>query len=52
MKPSDQITMKAGIKHWFQAKKKGALMLSFSNTAQDNTDIFTDPNVIRQTIYE
>ena len=49
MKPSDQITLAPGEKHWFQAIDKGAVMYSFSTIARDALDQFTDPDIVRIT---
>lgn len=49
MKPSDQITLAPGEKHWFQARDKGAVMYSFSTIARDALDQFTDPDIVRIT---
>ncbi len=50
MKPGDQITLQPGIKHWFQAGKKGAVMYSFSSCARDTMDLFTDKSIVRTTV--
>ncbi len=49
MKPTDQITLAPGQKHWFQARDEGAVMYSFSTIARDALDQFTDPNIERIT---
>lgn len=49
MKPSDQITLAPGEKHWFQARDKGAVMYSFSTIARDALDQFTDSDIVRIT---
>ena len=49
MRPSDQITLEPGRKHWFQALDGGAVMFSFSTIARDALDQFTDPNIVRIT---
>jgi D-lyxose ketol-isomerase len=49
MKPSDQITLQPGEKHWFQARDEGAVMYSLSTTVRDVLDQFTDPNIVRTT---
>ena len=50
MKPCDSVFIPAGIKHWFQAGKQGAVILSTSSTAHDAFDPFTDPAVSRVTV--
>jgi D-lyxose ketol-isomerase len=52
MKPSDQITLEPGKKHWFQALDGGAVMFSFSTVARDALDKFADPNIVRITEIE
>ena len=49
LKPSEQITLAPGAKHWFQAHDAGAVMYSFSTIARDALDQFTDPNIERIT---
>jgi D-lyxose ketol-isomerase len=50
MKPGDQLILKPGTKHWFQAGKEGAVMYSFSTCVRDVMDCFTDPNIVRTTV--
>jgi D-lyxose ketol-isomerase len=47
--PGDQVTFQPGSAHWFQAGPAGVVAWSFSTKATDLEDIFTDPEVIRQT---
>ncbi|MEO8377293.1 MAG: D-lyxose/D-mannose family sugar isomerase [Candidatus Sumerlaeota bacterium] len=47
LKPGDQYTIEPGIKHWFQAGNKGAIVTEFSTTSRDEFDIFTDPRIKR-----
>jgi D-lyxose ketol-isomerase len=49
LKPSDQITLEPGKKHWFQALDGGAVMFSFSTVARDALDRFTDSSIVRIT---
>ena len=49
MRPSDQITLAPGVKHWFQARDEGVVMYSFSNIARDALDQFTDKDIVRIT---
>lgn len=49
MREGDQITVRPGTKHWFQAGKEGAVMYTFSTCARDAADQFTDPAVVRMT---
>ena len=48
--PGDQRTFTPGEKHWFQAGERGAVAFSFSTTARDVLDQFTDPDVQRVTV--
>jgi D-lyxose ketol-isomerase len=47
--PGEQYTMPPGTLHWFQAGDMGAIVSEFSTTSRDETDIFTDPRVVRET---
>ena len=49
LKPGEQITLRPGTKHWFQAGETGAVMYSFSTVARDVLDGFTDPEIKRIT---
>ncbi len=51
LKPGDQITLEPGIKHWFQGGPEGAVIYTFSSTARDVLDGFSDPQVKRTTEY-
>jgi D-lyxose ketol-isomerase len=46
---NDQLTVKPGTKHWFQAGAEGAVLYSFSTAVRDGLDKFSDPNVVRMT---
>lgn len=48
LKPGEQYTLKPGTKHWFQAGESGAIVSEFSTTSRDESDIFTDPRIIRE----
>lgn len=50
MVPGDQVTLPPNTLHWFQGGSEGAVIWSFSSKAYDTEDIFTDPEVQRQTI--
>ncbi len=45
--PGEQYTMYPGTKHWFQAGDEGAVVSEFSTKSRDESDIFTDPAIIR-----
>ncbi len=47
LKPGDQYTLKPDTLHWFQAGDKGAVVSEFSTSSRDESDIFTDPEIIR-----
>jgi len=49
MAAGDQITLPPGMKHWFQARDKGAVLFSFSTVARDALDCFSDPDTVRIT---
>lgn len=46
--PGEQYTLAPGTKHWFQAGANGAIVSEFSTTSRDESDIFTDPRIIRE----
>ena len=48
--PGDQVTFPPNVPHWFQAGPEGAVFWSFSTKAVDVTDVFTDPDVRRETV--
>jgi D-lyxose ketol-isomerase len=47
LKPGEQYTLAPGTKHWFQAGDDGAIVSEFSTTSRDESDIFTDPRIVR-----
>jgi len=49
MRPTDQITLTPGTKHWFKGGPEGAVLYSFSTIARDVLDGFTDSDVQRVT---
>jgi D-lyxose ketol-isomerase len=50
LRPGDQVTFPPDTPHWFQGGPTGAVIWSFSTKAVDIRDIFTDPDVQRETI--
>jgi len=48
--PGEQYTIQPNTLHWFQGGKEGAVISEFSTSSNDDTDIFTDPNIIRKPI--
>jgi D-lyxose ketol-isomerase len=47
MRCGDQITLKPNQKHWFQADSGGVVIYTFSSTARDVLDGFSDPAICR-----
>jgi len=45
--PGDQHTIPPDTLHWFQAGGEGAIVSEFSTRSRDETDVFTDPRVVR-----
>jgi D-lyxose ketol-isomerase len=45
--PGDQHTIPRDTLHWLQAGDEGAIVSEFSTRSRDETDVFTDPQVIR-----
>lgn len=50
LKPGDQFTLLPNVLHWFQGGDKGAIVSEFSTRSRDETDVFTDPEIRRETI--
>lgn len=50
--PGEQFTITPGMKHWFQGGPEGAVVSEFSTHSTDETDIFTDKNIIRMPTIE
>jgi D-lyxose ketol-isomerase len=48
--PGSQHTIPPGTLHWFQAGPDGAVVSEFSTESRDELDIFTDPEVGRETV--
>lgn len=47
LNPGEQYTIYPDTLHWFQAGKEGAVISEFSTHSSDETDIFSDPAIIR-----
>ena len=45
--PGEQFTIMPDTLHWFQAGPEGAIVSEFSTRSRDETDIFTDPQIVR-----
>jgi D-lyxose ketol-isomerase len=50
LRPGDQMTLPPNTPHWFQGGPEGAVVWTFSTKAVDVEDIFTDPEMRRQTV--
>jgi D-lyxose ketol-isomerase len=49
LNPGDQYTLPPNTLHWFQGGDEGAIVSEFSTRSRDETDLFTDPRIKRQT---
>jgi len=47
LKPGEQFTLPSNTLHWFQAGPEGAIVSEFSSPSDDESDIFTDPQIQR-----
>jgi D-lyxose ketol-isomerase len=47
--PGEQYTIAPDTLHWFQAGDKGAIVSEFSTRSRDESDIFTDSSIQRET---
>jgi D-lyxose ketol-isomerase len=45
--PGDQFTIPPDTLHWFRAGETGAIVSEFSTRSRDETDVFTDPQIVR-----
>jgi D-lyxose ketol-isomerase len=52
LRPGEQYTLPPNMLHWFQAGDKGAVLSEFSSKSEDETDIWTHPNLERIPKYE
>ncbi|MBR5152464.1 MAG: D-lyxose/D-mannose family sugar isomerase [Clostridia bacterium] len=52
LRPGEQYTIMPGTLHWFQAGAEGAVVSEFSTKSTDETDVFTDGEIVRQTKIE
>ena len=46
--PGEQYTIMPETWHWFQGGPEGAIVSEFSTRSTDETDVFTDENIIRE----
>jgi len=51
LQPGEQHTIPPDTKHWFQAGAAGAVVSEFSTRSRDETDVFTDPVIVRTPAY-
>jgi D-lyxose ketol-isomerase len=47
LRPGDQFTIPPDTLHWFQAGDEGAIVSEFSTRSRDESDVFTDPRIVR-----
>jgi D-lyxose ketol-isomerase len=47
LNPGEQYTLPPNTLHWFQAGPNGAIVSEFSSSSNDDSDVFTDPNIKR-----
>ena len=52
LNPGDQYTIMPETWHWFQAGDEGAVISEFSTRSTDETDVFTDKRIVRETRIE
>ena len=50
LSPGEQFTIPPDTLHSFTAGPEGAVVSEFSSTSRDDLDVFTDPNVRRETV--
>ena len=50
MRPGEQYTIPPNTRHWFQAGDAGAVVSEFSTRSRDETDVFTDEQILRTTV--
>lgn len=52
LKPGEQYTIMPETWHWFQSGPDGAVISEFSTRSTDETDVFTDKRLVRETKIE
>ena len=52
LNPGEQYIIMPGTLHWFQAAECGAVVSEFSTHSTDETDVFTDPTIVRMPTVE
>ncbi len=52
LNPGEQYTLNPDTWHWFQAGAEGAIVSEFSTKSRDESDIFCDPRIRRETVIQ
>ena len=52
LRSGEQYTIPPNTLHWFQAGPEGAVVSEFSSPSHDESDVFTNPNIRRETFIE
>ena len=47
LRPGEQWTIPPDTLHWFRAGDEGAVVSEFSTRSRDETDVFSDPRIVR-----
>ena len=47
LRPGDQFTIPPDTLHWFRAGDDGAIVSEFSTRSRDESDVFSDPRIVR-----
>jgi D-lyxose ketol-isomerase len=47
LRPGEQFTIEPDTLHWFRAGDEGAVVSEFSTHSRDQSDMFTDPRILR-----
>lgn len=47
LEAGEQYTMLPDTRHWFQGGEEGCVVSEFSTASHDETDLFTDPRIVR-----
>ncbi len=52
LRPGNQFTLPPQTRHWFQAGEEGAILSEFSSASVDEGDVFSDPRIRREPVYD
>jgi D-lyxose ketol-isomerase len=52
LRPGEQYTIPPNTRHWFQGGPDGAVVSEFSSSSHDDSDVFTNPDIRRDTVIE